>query len=165
MRRCLGLATGCIAVLSVVIIRAPAAAQELEPGADRLLPVGLNILTGVDSVSWGDLTFDPALPVTDGSARINTTAVAYTRALAIGGRSANAGVQVPLVGGHVEGLYLGNFTEVGRLARAIPGSGWRSISMALRPWRPKHLPPIGCRPSSGRASPWRRHSASTTTPK
>jgi hypothetical protein len=92
-------------------------AQELEPGAYWALPVGLNILTAVNNLSWGDLTFDPSLPVTDASARINTSVAAYTRALSIAGRSANAGVQFPIVGGHVEGSYLGTFTEVGRFGQ------------------------------------------------
>jgi hypothetical protein len=46
--------------------------------------------------------------------------VAYTRALSIAGRSANAGIQVPIVGGHVEGVYLGTFTEVGRFGQGDP---------------------------------------------
>jgi hypothetical protein len=95
-------------------------AQELEPGAYWPLPAGLNILTGGDNMSWGDLTFDPSLPVTDARARINTSVVAYTRALSIAGRSANAGIQVPIVGGHVEGVSLGNFTEVGRFGQGDP---------------------------------------------
>jgi hypothetical protein len=117
---CLDRAIGIIAILFVTSWPGRAAGQELEPGAYWPLPVGLNILTGVDSVSWGDLTFDPALPVTDASARINTSVVAYTRALSIAGRSANAGIQLPIVGGHVEGLYLGTFTETGRFGQGDP---------------------------------------------
>ena len=97
-----------------------AAAQELEPGAYWPLPVGLNIVTGVDSFSWGSVTFDPALPVTDADATINTTAIVYTRALSIAGRSANIGIQLPIVAGHVEGTYLGTFTEVDRFGQADP---------------------------------------------
>ena len=104
-----------LAVLSVLALAPRAArAQELEPGAYWPLPVGLNILTAVNNMSWGALTFDPALSVEQASARINTSLVAYTRVLSIAGRSANAGVQLPVVGGHVEGLYLGVPTEVGR---------------------------------------------------
>jgi hypothetical protein len=97
-----------------------ASAQELEPGAYWPLPVGLNILTAVNSVNWGDVAFDASLPVDAASARINTTAAAFTRALSIAGRSANAGIQIPVVGGHVEGLYLGQPTETGRFGFADP---------------------------------------------
>ena len=38
-------------------------AQELDPGAFWPLPKGLNIVTAVGGVNWGDVTFDPALPV------------------------------------------------------------------------------------------------------
>jgi Putative MetA-pathway of phenol degradation len=108
-------------ILSVLLL-APhgASAQELDPGAYWPLPVGLNILTAVNNVSWGDLTFDPSLPVEAGSARINTSLAAYTRALSIAGRSANAGVQLPVVGGHVEGLLSGVPAEAGRFGLADP---------------------------------------------
>ena len=110
-----------LAVLLILVLApARAAAQELEPGAYWPLPVGLNIVTAVNSVNWGDLNFDPSLPVEAASARINTTAVAFTRALSIAGRSANAGIQIPVVGGHVEGLYLGQHTEVGRFGFGDP---------------------------------------------
>ena len=51
-----------------------ASAQELEPGAYWPLPRGLNIFTVVDSFNFGDVAFDPAAPIDEASARINTTA-------------------------------------------------------------------------------------------
>src|SRR6185503_18148747 len=84
-----------------------AAGQELTPGAYWPLPVRINILSFVNSVNWGDVTFDPALPTENARGTIGTGAVAYTRTLAIAGRSANIGLQMPLLAGHVEGLYLG----------------------------------------------------------
>jgi hypothetical protein len=99
---------------------ARASAQELEPGAYWPLPAGLNILTAANSLNWGDVAFDPSGPVDDASAVINTTAFAYTRALSLGGRSANAGVVLPVVGGHVEGRYLGEPAEVNRFGLGDP---------------------------------------------
>ena len=89
-------------------------AQELEPGAYWPLPKGLNIATVVDSFNFGDVAFDPAAPIDEASARINTTAFSFTRAFNLAGRSANAGIVVPVVAGHVEGLYLGEPAEVDR---------------------------------------------------
>ena len=97
-----------------------ASAQELEPGAYWPIPTGLNIVTVVNSFNWGDLAFDPSAPIDEASARINTTAFAFTRAFSLAGRSANAGVVVPVIGGHVEGLYLGEPAEVGRFGLGDP---------------------------------------------
>jgi len=66
--------------LALLLIPLGAPAQELEPGAYWPIPKNLTIFTAVNSFNWGDLAFDPALPVDDGNARINTTAFAFTRA-------------------------------------------------------------------------------------
>jgi hypothetical protein len=109
------------AIVAVAIV-APwnAAAQELEPGAYWPLPSGLNIATIVNTFQSGDLAFDPAAPIDEASATINTTALSFTRAFALAGRSANVGMAVPLVGGHVEGLYLGEPAEVDRFGQGDP---------------------------------------------
>jgi Putative MetA-pathway of phenol degradation len=99
---------------------AHASAQELEPGAYWPIPAGLNIATVVNSFNWGDLAFDPAAPIDEGSARINTTSLVFTRAFSLAGRSANVGVAVPMIGGHVEGLYLGEPAEVRRFGQGDP---------------------------------------------
>ena len=95
-------------------------AQELEPGAYWPIPAGLNIFTAVNSFNFGDLAFDPAAPIDEASATIDTTALAFTRAFSLLGRSANAGVALPIIGGHVEGLYLGEPAEVGRFGLGDP---------------------------------------------
>ena len=106
--------------LALLLTPASASAQELEPGAYWPLPTGLNILTVVNNFNWGDVAFDPSAPIDEASARINTTAFAFTRAFSLAGRSANAGVVVPMIGGHVEGLYLGEPAEVGRFGLGDP---------------------------------------------
>ena len=97
-----------------------ATAQELEPGAYWPIPTGLNIFTAVNSYNWGDLAFDPSAPIDEANATINTTAFAFTRAFGLAGRSANAGIVMPVVGGHVEGLYLGQPAEVDRFGLGDP---------------------------------------------
>jgi hypothetical protein len=106
--------------LALVLLPVSASAQELEPGAYWPLPKGLNIMTALNNINWGDVTFEPAAPVEDASAIVNTTGFAVARAFGLAGRSANASVMVPVVGGHVEGLYLGEFTEVGRFGLGDP---------------------------------------------
>ena len=111
-----------IAAITLLLLLPPqsASAQELEPGAYWPIPVGMNIVTLVNSFNWGDLAFDPAAPIDEASARIDTTAFAFTRAFSLAGRSANAGVVVPVIVGHVEGLYLGEPAEVSRFGQGDP---------------------------------------------
>jgi hypothetical protein len=97
-----------------------ASAQELEPGAYWPIPPGVNIVTIVNSFSFGDLAFDPATPIDEASARINTTAVSFTRAFNLAGRSANVGGTLPVVTGHVEGVYLGESAEAERFGQGDP---------------------------------------------
>lgn len=108
------------AALALLLIPLCAAAQELEPGAYWPIPGGLNIVTVVNSFNFGDLAFDPAAPIDEASAEINTTAFAITRAFSLAGRSANAGVVLPVVSGHVEGRYLGEPAEVSRFGLGDP---------------------------------------------
>jgi Putative MetA-pathway of phenol degradation len=63
---------------------------------------------------------DPAAPIDEASATINTTGLSFTRAFNLGGRSANAGVMVPVITGHLEGLYLGERAEVSRFGQGDP---------------------------------------------
>ena len=106
--------------IALLLIPTFASAQELEPGAYWPIPTGLNIGTVVNSFNWGDLAFDPAAPIDEASARINTTALSFARAFSLAGRSANAGAVLPVVGGHVEGLYLRQAASVGRFGQGDP---------------------------------------------
>jgi hypothetical protein len=110
----------CAVTLAGVLLPAAGAAQELEPGAYWPIPVGLNIATVVNNFNFGDVAFDPAAPIDEASARINTTALSFTRAFRLAGRSANAGAALPIVAGHVEGLYLGEPAEVSRFGQGDP---------------------------------------------
>ena len=108
------------ATLAVLMMPLCASAQELEPGAYWPIPAGLNIATAVNSFNWGDLAFDPSAPIDEASAAINTTAFAFTRAFGLAGRSANAGLVLPVIGGHLEGRYLGLPAETGRFGLGDP---------------------------------------------
>ena len=108
------------AALALLLLPVSASAQELEPGAYWPLPKGLNIFTVVDSFNFGDVAFDPAAPIDEASATINTTAFSFTRALSLAGRSTNVSVMVPMIVGHVEGRYLGEPAEVDRFGLGDP---------------------------------------------
>lgn len=109
-------------LVAILLLAMPltVAAQELEPGAYWPIPRGLNIVTAVNSLNWGDVAFDPAAPIDEANATINTTGFAFARAFGLMGRSANASVMVPIIAGHIEGLYLGEFAEVSRFGQGDP---------------------------------------------
>ena len=60
-------------------------------------------MTVVDSLNWGDLAFDPSPPIDDANARIDSTALAFTRALSAWPDDRRTRSCVPVVGGDVEG--------------------------------------------------------------
>jgi Putative MetA-pathway of phenol degradation len=97
-----------------------ASAQELEPGAYWPIPAGLNIVTVANNLNWGDVAFDPSAPIDEASATVNTTALAFTSAFALAGRSANVGLAFPVIGGRVEGLFLGEPAAVSRFGQGDP---------------------------------------------
>lgn len=109
-----------LALLLVSCLPFGASAQELQPGLYWPLPRGLNILSVVNSYNWGDVAFDPSLPVTAANATINSTMAAYTRTFSLAGRSTNVGFQVPLVKGHIEGLVNGAPASADRFGLGDP---------------------------------------------
>jgi hypothetical protein len=96
------------------------AAQELEPGAYAVAPVGVNVFILSNTFNVGDVAFDPAAPFDDGRSEINTTVLGYGRTLNVWGRSAQASLAVPLTAGHVEATVLGTPAAVTRIGIADP---------------------------------------------
>jgi len=80
-----------------------AAAQELNPRAYVITPVGLNVATAGYSYQEGDLTLDGAVPITGATASINVLALGYYRSLSVFGRSANLAFGLPYATGEFDG--------------------------------------------------------------
>jgi hypothetical protein len=97
-----------------------AGAQELEPGAYAAAPIRLNLGVVSNTVSFGELAFDPAVPIEDASATMNFTTLGYGRTLALASRFANVSIGVPIVAGHLEGRVLGDFAEADRFGMGDP---------------------------------------------
>src|SRR5262245_52671552 len=91
-----------------------AVAQELEPGAYAVAPVGVNVVVVSNTLSFGDMSFDPTGPIEDAEGVINVTALGFARVLNVAGRAGQAAIAVPVVVGHLQGRYLGEFAEVTR---------------------------------------------------
>jgi hypothetical protein len=103
-------------VLGVGMVRA----QELEPGAYSPAPTGMNIVVVADTYNTGDLSFDPSVPITDASARINLAAFGYLRTFGVAGRQASLGLGLPYARGHLEGLVSGVPTTAYRSGTGDP---------------------------------------------
>ncbi len=82
-------------------------AQELVPAAYTPAPFGVNLVSLGTAYNSGDLSFDPAGPISDANGRISVSTITYARTFNLAGRSANIGVAMPYLRGHLEGLYIG----------------------------------------------------------
>ena len=95
-------------------------AQELEPNSYSPVPTGFNILVVTDSYNYGDLSFDPAGPISEASAQIHIGAIGYVRTLGLAGRSASLALALPYARGDLEGLFLGEQVAVYRSGLSDP---------------------------------------------
>ena len=94
-----------------------AAAQELEPKAYSASPVGATFLVLALSRSTGSVVFDPTLPITDVSARINGAVLGVGQTFGVFGKLALFSAAVPFGWGDISG-------QVAEEARAITRSGF-----------------------------------------
>ena len=97
-------------------LAAPAFGQNLEPRAYSPAPVGLNFIVIGYGNSQGGVVFDPSLPFSDVSARINATTGGLSRTFGLFGRQASATLVLPYVWGDVSG-------NVGETRASITRSG------------------------------------------
>ena len=89
-------------------------AQQLEPRAYSISPIGVNVINMSYGYSTGEISFDPSLPIEDASAHIHGGAAGYFRSIDVAGRSANVTLVVPYAAGHLQGKVQGTFTEAYR---------------------------------------------------
>jgi len=109
-----------VCALPAVLLSWHAAAQDLEPRAYSLSPVGTNFIVASYGYSTGDISFDPSVPVEEASADLNAAGVGYFRSVSFFGRSANVTLVAPYVWGTLEGLVAGEFTKIRRSGFADP---------------------------------------------
>lgn len=117
---------GCARLVGAVMLLAGVglfrciAGQQLEPRAYSVSPVGTNIVVVGYGRSTGDLAFDPSLPISDASARINAASAGYFRSIDFLGRSASVSVGLPYVWGNLQGNVAGQFQKVRRSGLGDP---------------------------------------------
>jgi hypothetical protein len=83
-------------VTTILLLAAAAArAQELEPRAYSVSPVGTNSIAANYTRLTGGVLADPSLPITDVQAEIDLETFGYVRTFGVAGRSASLGILVP----------------------------------------------------------------------
>ena len=95
-------------------------AQEMEPYAYAPNPVGANFLLLGYGETWGDILFDPAIPITDVEASWHSLVLGYGRTFPLFGRAANMAMAFPYVTGDLSGNVEESFTEITRTGFADP---------------------------------------------
>jgi hypothetical protein len=99
-----------------------AAAQELNPRAYVISPVGTNVVNLGYAYLDGSLDLSGAAPITDAHAGVDLVALGYYRALDLFGRSANLAVALPYACGDFDGL-------VADAPKHAHRSGWLDSSL------------------------------------
>jgi hypothetical protein len=85
---------GCC-LLALAIAAPGVRAQDLEPRSYSNTPVGLNFLIAGYAYAYGDIAFDPSLPIVDAQYHANALVLGYARALDVWGKSAKFDVILP----------------------------------------------------------------------
>lgn len=116
-------------MIALTVAASPCAAQELEPKAYSASPVGATFLVAALSRSTGSVVFDPTLPFTDVSARINGGVLGVGKTFGLFGKLTLFSAAVPYAWGDISG-------QVAEESRAITRSGFADtrvkLSMNLR---------------------------------
>jgi hypothetical protein len=81
--------------------------QELEPRSYSASPIGTNFLGGSFSLSKGDVSVDPSLPISDVMATVGTASIGFSHSFALGDRTASWALSVPYLGAHITGAVFG----------------------------------------------------------
>jgi hypothetical protein len=116
---------GYIALLLALLGAAHSApAQELNPRAYLITPVGTNTLNLAYSHLEGNPDLSGAAPIADASGKVDLAALGYYRALDFFGRSANVAVAIPYAAGDLSGT-------VADVPRRVARSGFLDSSLRL----------------------------------
>jgi len=116
-------AIGLVVAAGVCLAAAPAArAQELEPRAYSLSPVGTNFAAVILGNLSGGILFDPTVPITDAKGDIDLATLGYGRTFGLGGHLGLVTVVLPAAYGHFEG-------QVQEQARSVRRRGFADLRL------------------------------------
>ena len=112
----------------LLLVAAPAAAQELEPRAYSASPVGANFAGLTYQRSWGSLVFDPSVPITDATADLDGVGLGYGRTFGLGKIPSLIVVSLPYINGEFRGKLVGKDSST---TRSGPGDMRVKLSVNL----------------------------------
>jgi len=107
---------------TILACRTGCAAQELEPRAYSISPLGTNYVVVGFTRSAGDVSFAPTLPIEDARATLFGTFLGYGRSVNAFGRTANIAVTVPYAWGNLQGKVSGVPQQAHRSGLANPAA-------------------------------------------
>ena len=96
-----------LAVLSLLILAAPCAAQELSPRAYWPAPKGTRVLMVGYAYSSGDVVIDPSMPLVGVSSKIKKGQIGLIQTFSLAGRTANLVLELPGAWGTTVGTFEG----------------------------------------------------------
>jgi hypothetical protein len=122
-------------------------AQELEPRLLTNIPLKSNVFVVGYGYASGNILLDPAVPIEDFNAKMNSFVAAYARSLKLFGMSAKFDVVVPYSTADWSGTYNGNYEESSqtgfgdiRMRFSLNFLGAPPISLAeLKEYKPKTI--------------------------
>jgi hypothetical protein len=125
MRSCVTLRLGLLGIV-LCLGTDYGTAQELTPRAFWPAPVGVRVAVVGYSLAFGDVLFDPSIPLYGVDSRVNTTILAYLQYFSLAGRTANVLVELPYSWGTTKG-FIGDTPAQG----SFSGVGDVGVTLAL----------------------------------
>ena len=111
-----------LAVIALLLIASPVAAQEMEPRTYSPSPLGTNFVAVAVAYSSGDVLLDPTVPITNVHADVSTATVGYGRSFGLAGRQGLLSVAVPYAIAHAEG-------DVNEVSQRVRRSGLADLRL------------------------------------
>lgn len=100
------LLTLCTIFIFATLVSPPTIlSQELEPRSLTNLPVGTNFVVVGYGFAQGNILLDPAVPIEDLDAKLNTVVAAYVRSINVLGLGGKVDVVIPWASGDWDGYY------------------------------------------------------------
>ena len=111
-------------LVSFVLASSICVGQSLVPRAYVITPVDANAITLSYSHQYGDVLFDPSIPITNAGSQLNVASLGYYHSFGLFGRSANVTAVLPYAEGNLSGTVVG-------VQRSIYRSGLTDASFRL----------------------------------
>ncbi len=112
------------ALVVIAVVPSAARGQQLEPRAYSASPVGTNFAGVGYGYAFGQVLFDPSLPVTDVRAYVNSVSLGYGHTFGVGGMQGLVTGTIPYVWGGLKGM-------VGTSDSMVTRSGIGDLSVKL----------------------------------